>query len=46
MAKSKELAMKIETEINEFLKSEDVSSILGDEAYEIIVYSKDKKKIN
>ncbi len=43
---AKELAMKIETEINEFLKSEDVSSILGDEAYEIIVYSKDKKKIN
>jgi hypothetical protein len=43
---AKELAMKIETEINEFLKSEDVLSILGDETYEIIVYSKDKKKIN
>ena len=44
--KAKELGMKIDKEINEYLKSEDILSILGDETVKVIVYSKDKKKIN
>ncbi|MFF2875176.1 DUF4030 domain-containing protein [Gottfriedia sp. NPDC057991] len=43
---AKNLGEEIETEINEFLKSKDISSVLGDEKYEIIIYSKDKNKIN
>lgn len=43
---AKHLVKKIVSEINEFLKSEDISTELGDEKYEIIIYSKDKKKIN
>jgi len=43
---AKHLGKEIETEINVFLKSKDISSILGDEKYEIIIYSKDKNKIN
>jgi hypothetical protein len=37
---------EIESMIVEFLTSEEISPILGDEPYEIIVNSKDKKKIN
>ncbi|WP_176547350.1 DUF4030 domain-containing protein [Bacillus sp. AFS053548] len=43
---AKELGMKIDKEINEYLKSEDILSILGDEKVKVIVYSMDKKKIN
>ncbi|MES9685866.1 DUF4030 domain-containing protein, partial [Gottfriedia acidiceleris] len=43
---AKELGMKIDKEINEYLKTEDILSILGDEKVKVIVYSKDKKKIN
>ena len=43
---AKELGMKIDKEISEYLKSEDILSILGDEKVKVIVYSKDKKKIN
>jgi len=45
-SKAKALGTEIELMIVEFLKSEEISSILGDESYEIIVNSKDKKKIN
>ncbi|MFE4430811.1 DUF4030 domain-containing protein [Peribacillus butanolivorans] len=40
------LGTEIESMIVEFLKTEEVSTILGKEPYEIIVKSKDKKKIN
>jgi len=43
---AKNLGEEIESEIIEFLKSKDISSVLGDEEYEIIIYSKDKNKIN
>jgi hypothetical protein len=43
---SKTLGTQIESMIVEFLTSEEISSILGNESYEIIVNSKDKKKIN
>ncbi|WP_408011422.1 DUF4030 domain-containing protein [Pseudalkalibacillus sp. A8] len=40
------LGTEIETMITEFVTSEEVSSILENEPYEIIVNSKDNKKIN
>ncbi|MFC9600991.1 DUF4030 domain-containing protein [Peribacillus butanolivorans] len=40
------LGTEIESMIVEFLKTEEISTILGKEPYEIIVKSKDKKKIN
>lgn len=43
---AKVLGTEIESMIVEFLKSEEISSILGKESYEIIVKSKDKKRIN
>jgi len=43
---AKELGMKIDKAINEYLKSDDILSLLGDEKVKVIVYSKDKKKIN
>lgn len=42
----KKLASKIETTIIDFLTTEEIVSILNNEPYEIIVYSKDKKKMN
>lgn len=41
-----QLAEKIEITIVDFLASDKIVSILNNEPYEIIVYSKDKKKIN
>ncbi|MGE7186226.1 DUF4030 domain-containing protein [Peribacillus sp. NPDC006672] len=43
---AKELGTEIDSMIGEFLKSDEISPILGDEPYKIIVKSKDKKKIN
>lgn len=43
---AKALGTEIESMIVEFLASEEISTILGDEPYEIIVNSKDKKKLN
>jgi Protein of unknown function (DUF4030) len=43
---SKKLGTEIESMIVEFLKSEEISSILKNEPYEIIVNSKDNKKMN
>ncbi|MDP1420382.1 DUF4030 domain-containing protein [Peribacillus simplex] len=43
---AKALGTEIESMIVEFLKSEEISPILGKESYEITVKSKDKKKIN
>ncbi|MFP3511038.1 DUF4030 domain-containing protein [Peribacillus sp. SIMBA_075] len=43
---AKALGSEIESMIVEFLKSEEILSILGEESYEINVKSKDKKKIN
>ncbi len=43
---AKALGTEIESMIVEFLKSKEVLSILGNESYEVIVNSKDKKKIN
>ncbi|ASV70246.1 MULTISPECIES: DUF4030 domain-containing protein [Cytobacillus] len=43
---AKELGLNIEAKINEFLTSEDALSILGDNSYEIIIYSKDEEVIN
>ncbi|MBT2733465.1 DUF4030 domain-containing protein [Bacillus sp. ISL-7] len=40
------LGTEIESMIVEFLQSEDISPILDNEPYEIIVNSKDNKKIN
>ncbi|WMX58712.1 DUF4030 domain-containing protein [Peribacillus sp. R9-11] len=45
-SEAKALGTEIESMIVEFLKSEEISKILGEESYEIIVKSKDKKKIN
>ncbi|KQU14214.1 hypothetical protein ASG65_27575 [Bacillus sp. Leaf13] len=45
-SEAKALGTEIESMIVEFLKSEEISLILGNESYEIIVKSKDKKKIN
>ena len=42
----KKLTSKIETTIIDFLTTEEIVSILNNEPYEIIVYSKDKKKMN
>lgn len=44
--KAKELGKKLDRMIVEFLNSKEISSILKDETYEIIVKSKDNKKIN
>ncbi|WP_374725457.1 DUF4030 domain-containing protein [Neobacillus drentensis] len=43
---AKALGTEIESMIVEFLKSEEISPILDNEPYEIIVNSKDNKKIN
>ncbi|MEH7014656.1 DUF4030 domain-containing protein [Neobacillus niacini] len=43
---AKALGTEIESMIVEFLESEEISPILDDESYEIIVNSKDNKKIN
>jgi hypothetical protein len=43
---AKTLGAKIESEIDDFLTSEEISSILEDEPIEVIVNSKDNKKIN
>ncbi|TDL60086.1 DUF4030 domain-containing protein [Rhodococcus qingshengii] len=43
---AKALGTEIESMIVEFLKSEEISPILDNESYEIIVNSKDNKKIN
>ncbi|WP_428912185.1 DUF4030 domain-containing protein [Niallia sp. Krafla_26] len=43
---SKQLGKKIENTIVEFLESEEAKKIIKDDEYEIIVYSKEKKKIN
>ncbi|MBT2744756.1 DUF4030 domain-containing protein [Bacillus sp. ISL-77] len=44
--KSKELGKKLDQMIVEFLNSKEISSILKNESYEIIIKSKDNKKIN
>ncbi|MFB5196160.1 DUF4030 domain-containing protein [Neobacillus sp. KR4-4] len=43
---AKALGTKIESMIVEFLKSEEISPILDNESYEVVVNSKDNKKIN
>ncbi|WP_445489205.1 DUF4030 domain-containing protein [Niallia sp. 03133] len=43
---SKQLGIKIENTIKEFLESEDAKKIIKDDKYKIIVYSKEKQKIN
>jgi hypothetical protein len=43
---AKALGTEIESMIVEFLESEEISPILDNEPYEIIVNSKDNKKIN
>ncbi|MEH6941423.1 DUF4030 domain-containing protein [Bacillus sp. JJ722] len=43
---SKQLGIKIESTVKEFLESKEVREIIKDDEYQIIVYSKDKKKIN
>lgn len=43
---SKQLGMKIENIIVEFLESEEIREIIKGDEYQIIVYSKEKKKIN
>ncbi len=43
---SKQLGIKIENTVKEFLESEEVREIIKDDQYQIIVYSKDKQKIN
>ncbi|MBD8069110.1 DUF4030 domain-containing protein [Bacillus sp. PS06] len=45
-SESKQLGMKIEETVKEFLESDDVKKVIGDDKYQINVYSKDKKKIN
>jgi hypothetical protein len=43
---AKELGTKIETMLVDFMKSDEIAPLINNEPYEIIVYSKDKKKIN
>ena len=45
-AAAQELADNIETTIVDFLMSGEIVSILNNEPYEIVVYSKDEKKLN
>ncbi|MFD9627398.1 DUF4030 domain-containing protein [Peribacillus muralis] len=43
---SKQLGIKIENTIRDFLESEEAKKIIKDDEYKIIVYSKDKQQIN
>jgi hypothetical protein len=45
-ANTKQLGMKIENTVEEFLKSEVAREFIKDDEYQIIVYSKEKQKIN
>ncbi|WP_147533298.1 DUF4030 domain-containing protein [Bacillus marasmi] len=43
---SKQLGIKIENTVKDFLESKEAREIIKDDEYQIIVYSKDKQKLN